>query len=187
MTQAELTIREDAFGQMNMLRMLGDEDAANNLQEAINVAIAALRGPQPDPETGLMSCGCGGKAILFHQPDIEGPGSDGDKWAVFCEKECGMVTSDLTSREYAVEAWYTGMGYKGGAAMERIDKPIGFDSILQGGEKLSLPDYEIFSLGAENKSMPRNDDEAMECVRLDHVAVIVYCPFCGEKLPEVEE
>ena len=34
---------------------------------------------------------------------------------------------------------------------------------------------------------PRNDDEAMECIHLDHVAVIVYCPFCGEKLPEVEE
>lgn len=39
---AALTIREYAFGQMNMLRMLGDEDAANNLQEAINMAIAAL-------------------------------------------------------------------------------------------------------------------------------------------------
>lgn len=71
--------------------------------------------PQPDPATGLVPCGCGGKAILFHQPDIEGPGSDGDRWAVFCEKTCGMETSDLTSREYAVETWNTGMGYKGGA------------------------------------------------------------------------
>lgn len=78
----------------------------------MHMAANALRGPQPDPITGLVPCGCGGKAILFHQPDIEGPGSDGDKWAVFCEKECGMVTSDLTSREYAVEAWNTGMGYK---------------------------------------------------------------------------
>lgn len=43
---AALTIREYAFGQMNMLRMLGDEDAANNLQEAINMAIVALRGPE---------------------------------------------------------------------------------------------------------------------------------------------
>lgn len=42
---AALTIREYAFGQMNMLRMLGDEDAANNLQEAINMAIAALTCP----------------------------------------------------------------------------------------------------------------------------------------------
>lgn len=71
--------------------------------------------PQPDPTTGLVPCGCGGKAILFHQPDIEGPGSDGDRWAVFCEKTCGMGTSDLTSREYAVETWNTGMGHKGGA------------------------------------------------------------------------
>lgn len=73
--------------------------------------IELLSGPRPDPTTGLVPCGCGGKAILFHQPDIEGPGSDGDRWAVFCEKTCGMETSDLTSREYAVETWNTGMGY----------------------------------------------------------------------------
>lgn len=93
------------------------EDAANNLQEAINMAIAALREKQqrqPDPDTGLVPCGCGGKAILFHQPDIEGPGSDGDRWAVFCEKTCGMATADMTSPEYAVETWNTGMGWKGG-------------------------------------------------------------------------
>lgn len=81
---------------------------------ALLEACDALRGPQPDPITGLVPCGCGGKAILFHdvhQPDIEGPGSDGDRWAVFCEKTCGMETSDLTSREYAVETWNTGMGY----------------------------------------------------------------------------
>lgn len=76
---------------------------------------AAICSPQPDPITGLVPCGCGGKAILFHQPDIEGPGSDGDRWAVFCEKTCGMETSDMTSREYAVETWNTGMGHKGGA------------------------------------------------------------------------
>lgn len=78
---------------------------------ATDTVIAALRGPEPDPATGLMPCGCGGKAILFHQPDIEGPGSDGDRWAVFCEKTCGMETSDMTSPEYAVETWNTGMGY----------------------------------------------------------------------------
>ena len=79
----------------------------------LNGKEAALRGP--DPDTGLVPCGCGGKAILFHQPDIEGPGSDGDRWAVFCEKTCGMGTSDMTSPEYAVETWNTGMGWKGGA------------------------------------------------------------------------
>lgn len=84
-------------------------------RDAMHMAAAALRGPQPDPITGLVPCGCGGKAILFHQPDIEGPGSDGDRWAVFCEKTCGMETSDMTSREYAVKVWNTAMGWKGGA------------------------------------------------------------------------
>ena len=78
-------------------------------------AIDALKPPTPDPITGLVPCGCGGKAILFHQPDIEGPGSDGDRWAVFCEKTCGMGTSDMTSPEYAVETRNTAMGWKGGA------------------------------------------------------------------------
>lgn len=77
--------------------------------------IDLIQPPMANPDTGLVPCGCGGKAILFHQPDIEGPGSDGDRWAVFCEKTCGMETSELTSREYAVEAWNTGMGHKGGA------------------------------------------------------------------------
>ena len=43
------------------------EDAANNLQEAINMAIAALREKQqrqPDPDTGLVPCGwCGPERI----------------------------------------------------------------------------------------------------------------------------
>lgn len=84
-------------------------------QGDLEYACAKIQGPEPDVETGLVPCGCGGKAILFHQPDIEGPGSDGDRWAVFCEKTCGMETSDLTSREYAVETWNTAMGHKGGA------------------------------------------------------------------------
>lgn len=98
--------REDAIFFLNGLR------SNNNCDETIDMAIAALRGPQPDPITGLVPCGCGGKAILF---DIEGPGSDGDRWAVFCEKTCGMGTSDLTGREYAVKVWNTAMGRKGGA------------------------------------------------------------------------
>ena len=30
------------------------------------------------------------------------------------------------------------------------------------------------------------DDGVMGRIHLDHVAAIDYCPFCGEKLPEVE-
>lgn len=99
---AALTIREYAFGQMNMLRMLGDEDAANNLQEAINMAIAALRGPQPDPKTGLVPCGCGGKAEI------------GEYCAVTCDKCGASVPANYTEAD-AKAAWNTAMGHKGGA------------------------------------------------------------------------
>jgi hypothetical protein len=34
---------------------------------------------------------------------------------------------------------------------------------------------------------PREDDEVIGCIHLDHVAEIAYCPFCGEKLPEVDD
>ena len=33
--------------------------------EAFDMAIAALRGPEHDPDTGLMKCGCGGKAKIW--------------------------------------------------------------------------------------------------------------------------
>ena len=102
--------REEAAEVLEL--MCGDWDPLDvDAWQALRMGAAALRGSQPDPITGLVPCGCGGKAILFHQPDIEGPGSDGDRWAVFCEKTCGMGTSDFTSREYAVETWNTGMGY----------------------------------------------------------------------------
>ena len=34
------------------------------LREDMRIALAALRGPQPDPDTGLVRCGCGGKAEI---------------------------------------------------------------------------------------------------------------------------
>jgi hypothetical protein len=46
-------------------------------QEVLLAAIDALRGPQPDPDTGLVPCGCGGKPkkyttmehrVPHHQP-----------------------------------------------------------------------------------------------------------------------
>ena len=32
--------------------------------EALEMGADALRGPQPDPDTGLVRCGCGGKAEI---------------------------------------------------------------------------------------------------------------------------
>ena len=36
------------------------------LPEAFTAAVTALRGPQPDPKTGLVPCGCGGKAYIIN-------------------------------------------------------------------------------------------------------------------------
>lgn len=111
MTQVERnnaasTIREYAFGQMNMLRMLGDDEAANNLQEAINMAIAALRGPQPDPSTGLVPCGCG-----FY-PELR---VDDRGWCqVYCTG-CDMHGGNSQTLDNVIEEWNTAMGWKGGA------------------------------------------------------------------------
>lgn len=88
-------------------RVLSLDESYEWFQEAIEEKAAR----EKLDENGLARCGCGGKAILFHLPDIEGPGSGGDRWAVFCEKTCGMETSDMTSPEYAVETWNTAMGY----------------------------------------------------------------------------
>jgi hypothetical protein len=77
---------------------------------ATDTVIAALRGPEPDPDTGLVPCGCGGKANLYHNDYIYGDHQEGC-WAVFCSNTCGIETSDLTSEKAAKETWNTAMGY----------------------------------------------------------------------------
>ena len=89
------------------------EDAANNLQEAINMAIAALREKQqrqPDPDTGLVPCGCGGKAKIW--PSDLRQATD---YEVGCT-ECAMTTGWVRGKqENAIKVWNTAMGWKGGA------------------------------------------------------------------------
>jgi hypothetical protein len=57
-----------AFGAMVENRRGGSEEAQKDL-DAIDWAIATIQNkivrPQPDPGTGLMPCGCGGKAKLY--------------------------------------------------------------------------------------------------------------------------
>ena len=74
---------------------------------ATDAVIVALRGPEPDPDTGLVRCGCGGKAKLVVQ--IE------SNYFVRCEK-CGFRSGVLVGWEPAktdtIKAWNTAMGYK---------------------------------------------------------------------------
>ena len=75
---------------------------------ATDTAIAALRGPEPDPDTGLVPCGCGGKARLYELND--------DFYLVRVEcSQCYVATRATYNEERATHDWNTAMGWKGGA------------------------------------------------------------------------
>ena len=87
--------------------------------DAFRVAIKALRGPQPDPDTGLVPCGCGGVLELRARP-IPWPetyqkgmvtNTKMQYW-VFCRK-CHWSTMDYLSKELAVQHANRAMGFRG--------------------------------------------------------------------------
>lgn len=88
-------------------------DCQNNI-DAYNTAITALRGPQPDPITGLVPCGCGGKAKIWPSESTQFTKVITD-YEVGCT-ECAMTTGWVRGKqEHAVKVWNTAMGWKGGA------------------------------------------------------------------------
>jgi hypothetical protein len=71
-------------------------------RDAMHMAADALRGPQPDPITGLVPCGCGGKAAnedffdgFFHLSRVTCP-------------KCGIEVT--TADGQAKAAWNRAMG-----------------------------------------------------------------------------
>ena len=75
-------------------------------RDAMHLAAAALRGPQPDPETGLMPCGCGGKAGFHYSVMMR----DND-----CYVECGVCgghSKVALSEDKARDAWNRAMGWR---------------------------------------------------------------------------
>lgn len=65
---------------------------------------------KPDPETGLMPCGCGGKAIFWGHKR---------KGLLRCDN-CGIQTKEITADvddwfEVLHKQWNTAMGWKGEA------------------------------------------------------------------------
>lgn len=78
-------------------------------RDAMHMAAEALRGPQPDPITGLVPCGCGGKAET-HELFGEYSGT----YMTDC-KECATGTTQYNTEKESQDAWNTAMGYKGGA------------------------------------------------------------------------
>jgi len=100
---------------------------------AIDTAIAALREPehgytmtadrlpdgskivaQPDPITGLVPCGCGGKAKIWPSEPTQFTHVITD-YEVGCT-ECAMTTGWVRGKQdNAMNVWNTAMGQKGGA------------------------------------------------------------------------
>ncbi len=68
-----------------------------------------LKPPVLDSETGLVPCGCGGKAET-HELFGEYRGT----YMTDC-KECATGTTQYNTEKESQDAWNTAMGYKGGA------------------------------------------------------------------------
>lgn len=71
-------------------------------------AIAALRRPEPDPDTGLMPCGCGRAMRVECYPGNHGLA---DAYQVTCY-DCNVGTIPMRSAGKAQVAWNRAMGYK---------------------------------------------------------------------------
>lgn len=80
----------------------GFNDALMRFRSMIHSASSVM--PTPDPITGLVPCGCGGKAEYYYHP-IE------DWVAVECV-ECGAGTSYKDTKEQARDAWNNSRGYR---------------------------------------------------------------------------
>ena len=74
-------------------------------RDAMHMAAAALRGPQADPDTGLVPCGCGGAPI-------ECGAKNKSDWRYKCQV-CGIETSSQPNNDWAIHVWNCAMGYKG--------------------------------------------------------------------------
>ena len=65
--------------------------------------------PQPDPDTGIVPCGCGGKTETHElYGDFRGT------YMTDCKK-CATGTTQYNTKKEAQDAWNTAMGWKGGA------------------------------------------------------------------------
>jgi hypothetical protein len=78
-------------------------------QEAYEFLVSyMLAPPTPDPETGLMPCGCGGKAVVSCDDVL------GDDWHYAECTECLTKTRCYGTEKEAKGAWNRAMGWQEG-------------------------------------------------------------------------
>lgn len=103
--------RQDAIEMLRLLtlvlktkqRYLGmPDDNYDNLWTALEMAEDALTGPTPDPDTGMVPCGCGGKASVAMWQGM---------YSVVCDV-CSVQTAACGSEALARNDWTRAMGYE---------------------------------------------------------------------------
>ncbi len=104
--------RDEILNQLNTIILWADECAEMEIDGDLLKGIVAARDlldiPQPDSETGLMPCGCGGKAK--EETYIDEIGGDYIS-RVFCE-ECGIATEYYSDGNVTFLDWNRAMGRK---------------------------------------------------------------------------
>ena len=80
-----------------------NRETQRNLAEALPLAIEAMSRLLTDPITGLVPCGCGGKAMIH--------GCHSLSYVIYCDK-CKIETNYQLTADTAKDAWNTVMGYK---------------------------------------------------------------------------
>ena len=101
---------------LNGNEMLSENEAARtrNAIDALDVAISYLLAKdnnvptkQPDPDTGLVPCGCGGAVAVDHWRQDSGKTTG--EWNVICENCRLMFVDNFDTEKEAVDAWNTAM------------------------------------------------------------------------------
>lgn len=81
----------------NLYGFVGDD-----ITEALYLAVEALEGPAPDPDTGLVPCGCGSPAVVLYNEKLK-------CLYVQCTR-CDTRSNFFNHRENAVFMWNRAMG-----------------------------------------------------------------------------
>ena len=72
--------------------------------------IRELKQSQPDTETGLVPCGCGGEVGIDHWREDSGK-TEGE-WNVICERCRLMFVDNFETEQDTRDAWNRAMGYR---------------------------------------------------------------------------
>lgn len=95
--------RQRAVEYLNALAEHFDDQNLRFIGGDIRESVSALCAPQPDPITGLMPCGCGGKAMIHECHSLS--------YVIYCDK-CKIETNYQLTADTAKDAWNTAMGYR---------------------------------------------------------------------------